>query len=205
MLVSFGVFAFCLGLGDPAGNDAWISAGVECCPVAGQFGVALGDCGSVERRRGGGGRAGVGLVEECGDGAAVRTTRQPLLAFAVFDQGVAIVLDGTATTDRRAVVVRDRDVVNFISAIFEQVWEVASPYAASEAGYDGVTEEVQIAIANMLADGMTDEVVARRLGISVRACRRHIAVLFGRLNSVSRFQVGARAASAGLLATDSSA
>ena len=51
----------------------------------------------------------------------------------------------------------------------------------------------------LLADGHKDEVVARRLGCSVRTARRHVSSLMELLDSSSRFQAGARAAQAGLL------
>jgi DNA-binding NarL/FixJ family response regulator len=44
-----------------------------------------------------------------------------------------------------------------------------------------------------MAKGYTDEVLARKLGMSVRTCRRHIASLMRRLDAVSRFQAGVRA------------
>jgi DNA-binding NarL/FixJ family response regulator len=52
-----------------------------------------------------------------------------------------------------------------------------------------------------MAQGFTDEAVARKLGMSVRTCRRHIAALMGSLDAVSRFQAGVRAANTTLIET----
>lgn len=62
-----------------------------------------------------------------------------------------------------------------------------------------MAEDLQLAIAGLMAKGFTDEVLARKLGMSVRTCRRHIAALMRDLDAVSRFQAGVRAASHRLL------
>ncbi|KOG32387.1 hypothetical protein ADK34_09305 [Streptomyces viridochromogenes] len=49
----------------------------------------------------------------------------------------------------------------------------------------------------LLAQGAKDEVIARRLGMSLRTCRRHIAELLEELGAESRFQGGALAERAG--------
>ena len=45
----------------------------------------------------------------------------------------------------------------------------------------------------LLAGGLTDEMIARRLGVSVRTARRAASDLLSRLGARSRFQAGARA------------
>jgi len=50
-----------------------------------------------------------------------------------------------------------------------------------------------------MARGFTDEVLARKLGMSLRTCRRHIAALMHDLDAVSRFQAGVRASRASLV------
>jgi DNA-binding CsgD family transcriptional regulator len=54
-------------------------------------------------------------------------------------------------------------------------------------------------IIMLLAEGAKDEAVARRLGISLRTCRRHVADILDQLESSSRFQAGVRAALLGLV------
>ena len=49
------------------------------------------------------------------------------------------------------------------------------------------------ALPQLLADGMKDENLARRLGLSVRTVRRRISDLMGRLEAGSRFQAGVQA------------
>ncbi|MEV5570882.1 helix-turn-helix transcriptional regulator [Spirillospora sp. NPDC052269] len=63
----------------------------------------------------------------------------------------------------------------------------------------GEPAELRTAILYMLANGDKDETVARRLGMSVRTCRRHVASIMADLNAASRFQAGLLAARGGLL------
>ncbi|MGW3248842.1 helix-turn-helix domain-containing protein [Streptomyces sp. NPDC001070] len=51
----------------------------------------------------------------------------------------------------------------------------------------------------LLADGLTDEAIAKRLGVSPRTARRIATDLMERLNARSRFQAGARAVQHGWL------
>jgi DNA-binding NarL/FixJ family response regulator len=89
---------------------------------------------------------------------------------------------------------RDGEVVRYLVDLFNQLWEGAAPYDVAEPGYADVTDSLHQSIARLMAEGLTDDVVARRLGMSVRTCRRHIAALLRDLDSVSRFQAGVQAA-----------
>ena len=48
-----------------------------------------------------------------------------------------------------------------------------------------------------MAEGEKDEAISRRLSISVRTCRRHIADYMAQVGASSRFQAGVIAARAG--------
>ncbi|MCP3760519.1 hypothetical protein [Streptomyces sp. TBY4] len=129
-------------------------------------------------------------------GAQIRTISQVPQAGVVFDRSMAVVLDlsedGTAPPTARRV--RDDGVVRFLVDLFDQLWDGASPFEAIEPGYSDVVDDLHQSIARLMAQGYTDEVVARRLGMSVRTCRRHIAALLRDLDAVSRFQAGVQAA-----------
>jgi DNA-binding CsgD family transcriptional regulator len=129
-------------------------------------------------------------------GAAIRTASQVPRTAVVLDRSLAVVLtfpdrDGVPSARR----VRDATFVRFLVDLFDQMWAGASRFNADEpAGYAEVADDLQHAVARLMAQGFTDEVVARRLGMSVRTCRRHIAALLHELDSVSRFQAGVHAA-----------
>ncbi|CAO0830728.1 Helix-turn-helix transcriptional regulator OS=Streptomyces microflavus OX=1919 GN=HUT09_15840 PE=4 SV=1 [Streptomyces microflavus] len=57
---------------------------------------------------------------------------------------------------------------------------------------------VQHSIARLLAEGHVDEVVARKMGISVRTCRSHIAKLMQTLGATSRTHLGTLLARSGI-------
>ena len=128
------------------------------------------------------------------EGADVRTTNHLPKQFAVYDRELAFTPDS-----RNAVEVSNAAVAQLLCEVFEYIWDSAQPYSTAASGYQGVAEEILRDIAKLLAEGLTDEAIARRLGISLRACRRHVARLMRDLDAVSRFQAGMRAASAGFV------
>lgn len=126
-------------------------------------------------------------------GADVRTVTYVPRTALVLDRRSAVLLggDGGAITASR---VHHQETVGFLLDMFEHTWDLASPLDCQRNGYDDVVEDLKIALANLMAKGFTDEVLARKLGLSVRTCRRHIAVLMRDLGAVSRFQAGVLAA-----------
>jgi DNA-binding NarL/FixJ family response regulator len=88
--------------------------------------------------------------------------------------------------------IRSRSAVRLLLDLVESTWSAASPYVTKEIGYHEVTDHLHGTIIQMLAEGLTDDAIARRLGLSVRTCRRHIATLLRNLDAVSRFQAGVR-------------
>ncbi|KDN21927.1 LuxR C-terminal-related transcriptional regulator [Amycolatopsis rifamycinica] len=132
------------------------------------------------------------LTQLAGRGACIRTLSRVPEAAVVFDRSLAVTLDVAELSARR---VRDQGMVRFLLGLFDQLWDGATPFAAEDQGYSGeIAHDLQQTIARLMAQGLTDEVVARRLGMSVRTCRRHIAAMLQNLDAVSRFQAGVQAA-----------
>lgn len=100
-----------------------------------------------------------------------------------------------------AVVVREPGVVDLLVAVHEVFWaqSLEFPQASAEHPAAGADPALQRAVLEQLVTGAKDDVVARRLGLSVRTCRRHIAAIMHELGAESRFQAGVLAAKAGLL------
>lgn len=102
-----------------------------------------------------------------------------------------------------AVVIREPSTVAYLCTIFEQTWDRAQPFAdAASQGLEEVSREIHETIIQLLAAGLKDEAIARRLGMSLRTARRHIADIMEELDAASRFQAGVAAASRGLLTPD---
>ncbi|ROQ36304.1 hypothetical protein EDD98_5398 [Streptomyces sp. PanSC19] len=142
-----------------------------------------------------------GYVERLTEaGAEYRTAAELPDRAVVFDRAVAFLprrADGGA--GEGAILVRDPDVVAYLCRVFEQHWSGAVPFrGTSEAAYKEVGPSLRRALVGLLAEGAKDEVIARRMGMSLRTCRRHIADLLEELGAESRFQGGVLAERAGL-------
>jgi DNA-binding NarL/FixJ family response regulator len=125
-------------------------------------------------------------------GAVVRTVSHLPRAAVVFDRSVAVLL-GSTEGQPAASRVCNAEVVQFLLDVFNHLWDSATPVECFESGYAEVADDLRRTIASLMAKGFTDEVLARKLGMSVRTCRRHIAALMQDLGAVSRFQAGVEA------------
>ena len=92
----------------------------------------------------------------------------------------------------RAYVLRGRALTAPVVALFEQHWATGAHYTAVDVGRDVSTERVRQVVA-LLARGMKDEAVARRLGVPTRTMRRLVAATMDELGAQSRFQTGIQA------------
>jgi sugar-specific transcriptional regulator TrmB/DNA-binding CsgD family transcriptional regulator len=135
-------------------------------------------------------------VRECAEristsGGEVRTTAASLPPLIVFDRSVAFLLDGEDKD--KAHMVRHGALVDFIVHMVVSAWATSVVFqrtGGSNRLPESLTQETKNAIVQLLAAGYKDEVVARRLGIGVRTCRKYIAEMFGDLGAQSRFQAG---------------
>ena len=122
---------------------------------------------------------------------APRVDRRLLL----FDRSVAFVGLEPDGLNVPALMVREPVLVQSIQTRFAHQWRAAHAVgvgAEDVLGSEGVRE-----ILLALNEGLTDEAVARRLGVSERTVRRRVAAVMDLLGASSRFQAGARAVSEG--------
>lgn len=118
------------------------------------------------------------------------------LRMVTFDQKLALVARQSDHKDKAALVIRDPNLVHIFTQLFEFTWELSEPFLTASTDNSPLTSTQQ-AILQGLASGYSDEVIARRLNINVRTCRRHIAWVLEKLNAESRFQAGIKARDAG--------
>ncbi|MCX5199364.1 LuxR C-terminal-related transcriptional regulator [Streptomyces sp. NBC_00249] len=131
-------------------------------------------------------------------GAEYRTQHELFGRVIVFDRETAFL--PTAEDSGGAVVIREPHTVAYLCGLFERAWETAEPFAdAGGEGFAKVAGELDRTILKLLGAGLKDEAIARRLGISLRTARRHIADIMEGLGADSRFQAGATWAREGLL------
>ncbi|GAA3492128.1 helix-turn-helix domain-containing protein [Streptomyces cremeus] len=100
-----------------------------------------------------------------------------------------------------ALVVGDSLLRNALLPLFETVWDRSIPLGSSgaAAASDAVSRQ-QRELLGLLAAGLKDEAIARRLGVHVHTARRRITRLLEALDAETRFQAGAQAATRGWLA-----
>lgn len=126
------------------------------------------------------------------DGEA-RTVSEVPRGVIVLDDDSVIALD--PETGAADLLPRARVTADLAREMFEHLWAQGVAYEADGPGYTGAADDLHCSIVRLMSQGLTDEAVAKRLGMSVRSCRRHIAALLRDLGAISRFQAGMRAAS----------
>ncbi|MFD8144093.1 LuxR C-terminal-related transcriptional regulator [Streptomyces sp. NPDC059708] len=134
-------------------------------------------------------------------GASVRTASALPMRMTIYDRRTAVVPTDPEDATAGALVLRGSGLVAALCALFEHVWQEAVPLdgdgRARRSG-SGLSDQAH-AVLGLLAQGHTDDVVARRLGVSVRTARRITAELMERLGARSRFQAGVVAGERGWL------
>ncbi|MBN6750926.1 LuxR family transcriptional regulator [Micrococcus luteus] len=131
----------------------------------------------------------------------------PRLPFKLLiaDDDAALVGLAGAAGQGEALVVRGSLLVDAFVRLFELQWELALPIAdvarGGDDGADGlggdVLTEVERRLVAMLSSGMTDEAMARAIGLSHRTVQRRLADLARRVGAEGRFQLGVQAARRG--------
>lgn len=93
-----------------------------------------------------------------------------------------------------ALVVRAPVILAALWEFFEMLWERATPLSAQRPGppQERLTKAQQM-VLELMAEGLHDDAIARRAGISTTTVRRHITAVMTRLSVTSRFAAGAAA------------
>lgn len=126
-----------------------------------------------------------------GVGCLVRTASVIPFRAIIIDGETAIV--PRAGRDGGAAILRDPVTVSFIAQVFDSLWQGASTPGTEIVAPDEVADEILVSILSELALGHTDETIARRLGISTRTLRRHLAKVADEWNAQTRYQLGMEA------------
>lgn len=133
-------------------------------------------------------------------GGQVRTAPVLPPRMLIFDHKVAVVPIDPTDTKLGALCTSEPGFVVSLTMFFEQAWNTAIPLgAAIEADVETGLTPIDQQLLQLLATGMTDEAVGRRLGVSARTVRRQMAALMERLDAASRFEAGLKAAQRGWL------
>ncbi|MFK0049422.1 LuxR C-terminal-related transcriptional regulator [Streptomyces sp. NPDC090741] len=132
-----------------------------------------------------------------GAGAEIRTLPEVLPQMIIVDRELGFL----PSRSGGALLIREPDLLGYLLDVFHRDWEYAAPFATGPQAAHDISETVKQSILALLAKGLKDDSIARRLGISLRTCRRHVSELLISLGAHSRFQAGAIAERQGLTGT----
>ena len=100
----------------------------------------------------------------------------------------AVLPEPLGYADEPRVHIRQRSIVAALTLWFEALWANAAPVPALDTGE--ARPDLRRFLLEQLVAGSQDEVIARKLGISLRTVRRRIAALMTELGVDTRFQAG---------------
>ena len=117
----------------------------------------------------------------------------------IIDQRIAIIAGEQTPAGREYTVTTSPALVAGVEDLFQAAWAAATDFGAYLSGeVPFPLDDSAQAILRALGGGLTDEVAARRLGVSLRTYRRRVADLMLALDADSRFQAGLRIGELGL-------
>lgn len=138
-------------------------------------------------------------------GAEVRLAAQIPFDLLLTDRDVAYLTVAQTAGEHSAgasmVEVRGDVLISSYQALYEHCWLQAVPLRTDGQLAEGHHQrlDVQQTILRLMFNGLSDEQIGTRLGISPRTLRRHTVQIMDRLGATSRFQAGVLAAERGLL------
>jgi DNA-binding CsgD family transcriptional regulator len=130
-------------------------------------------------------------------GEQVRVISEVPTRMFILGETHAVLPEPIGFADEPRVHVRQRSIVAALTLWFEALWSRAAPVPDLESG-EGDLDARQFLLEQLVA-GATDEVIARKLGISLRTVRRRVAGLMTELGVDTRFQAGVEAVRRGWL------
>lgn len=129
----------------------------------------------------------------------IRVSEADFHNMVIIDRQVAAVWGGTGERRPYGFVISDPDLLRVLHQFAMVLWESAPRLSKDLTLPQPDFDQMALAVLCALDLGFKDELAARRLGVSLRTYRRHVADIMTRLGATTRFQVGARAAELGLL------
>jgi hypothetical protein len=132
-------------------------------------------------------------------GSEIRTLDEFFDRLIIVDETVAFI---PASEDRgKATAIRQPALVQFLTGVFDRAWTRAIPFstATSPETLRRAVVGTRLAVARLVVEGDTDEVCARRVGLSLRNYREHVRQLMGQFGARSRSELGYRIGRSDLL------
>lgn len=136
------------------------------------------------------------ILVDVQSGEDIRVVSNLPLKLVIADRKVAFIPLSLERPDSPSLLVRSSALVDALHALFEILWERASPMAfAAEGTLDFNDAERQLPeqsrkLVSLLASGLADKVVAHELGVSASTLNRRIVEVMASLDASTRFQLG---------------
>lgn len=139
--------------------------------------------------------------------AEYRTHPSLPMKLLIADRQTALLPLGRDTSDTTpaAIIVHSSGLLDALVALFDHYWEASLPLAVGDNGQgngDGAGSRPEAGdrrILSLLIGGVTDEAIARQLGVSLRTVRRRVQAMMHAANAANRAQLGWHAARHGWL------
>jgi DNA-binding NarL/FixJ family response regulator len=142
------------------------------------------------------------LAQLSATGVEVRLAPQIPFDLLIADTHTAFLTANPENPSEAAIVVRGSALIRSYVALFEDCWLRSVPYSSQAAGtfdQDGELTDQHRTTMRLLANGLTDERIARKLGVSLRTVSRLVSEIMRYLQADSRFQAGVLAVTHGLV------
>ncbi|MFI9271574.1 helix-turn-helix domain-containing protein [Kitasatospora sp. NPDC052896] len=130
-------------------------------------------------------------------GEQARVLPELPLKLAVVDDRWALLPVSAGTELQSVLLVRPSSLLAALTGLFELYWSRAMRLPAPDSAQPPQDRHGQLLA--LLAAGLTDESIARQLGVSTRTVQRWVRELMDRFGARTRFQAGIQAARADLL------
>jgi DNA-binding CsgD family transcriptional regulator len=130
-----------------------------------------------------------------GLGVEVRLVEHAAYDLLIFDRAVACVPGDPDNPGESMLVVRGSALIKTYAAMYEDYWLRSVPLDAgtAAASVTRLTSQERV-VFRLMAGGLTDDQIARRLGVHRRTVQRAVTKLMERLGVASRFEAGLRLA-----------
>jgi DNA-binding CsgD family transcriptional regulator len=135
-------------------------------------------------------------------GVEVRLEEQVPFDLLLFDGTAAVMPSRPGSPGDPMLVLHGSELMGTYVAIYEDVWSRSAPFSGAAGGERDehvVVSSRQRDVLRLLAEGLTDDQIGTRLGISARTVRRIAADVMEEIGAASRFQAGVLAAGLGML------
>lgn len=150
---------------------------------------ALASAGRVEKMR-----------QLAASGEDARVLAGVPMKLVIADRRIGLVPHELPNEDETVVLLRSSALLDGLITLFDTLWERATPLWPDAPSDAWSTNDQQLLA--LLAAGLTDQAIARKLGVALRTVERRVRRVMDGLGARTRFQAGLQAAIRGLFRAD---